>query len=229
MKIVHYIPLITLASVCLLRAQTNGTGSANATTNANTNTVSQILALVTTNPPAAKPQPQEIVIQSAGPAVFEQVEHGLRVVYRDQVRVDSPSFKLRCEWLRADLSQTGHPTNIVAETNVLIDATLNQGPVRATGEKAVYVYTVQNEVTNETVTLTGDAVADYKGVTNEADLIELDLIKLTMTIPANPKTFISGNFTGRLPGTNSPMVETNAPTMEANRPPTTPDRTNTLK
>ncbi len=50
--------------------------------------------------------------------------------------------------------------HIVAETNVVIDATDDKGQkMHATGEKTVYVFAVQNGVTNETVTLTGNAEA----------------------------------------------------------------------
>lgn len=236
MKIVHYIPLlalITLVGAGLLQAQTNATESANATTNLNTNAVSQILALVATNPPAAKPQPQQLVIQSVGPAVFEQVGHGLRMIYRDHVRADSPSLKLRCDWLRADLSQAGRPTNIVAETNVVIDATDVKGkPIHATGDRAVYVYDVLDGATNETLTLTnnaGNATAEYKGITMKGDPIIVDLIRQTITTPNSGETIIRGNFTGKLPGTNSPALETNAPAAETNRPSMTTHQTNALK
>ena len=83
------------------------------------------------------------------------------MIYRDHVRVDSPDMKLRCEWLAADLPQAGgRVTNIVAETNVVIDATDDKGQkMHATGDKTVYVFAIQNGVTNETVTLTGNAKA----------------------------------------------------------------------
>ena len=75
--------------------------------------------------------------------------------------MDDPEIKLHCEWLVADLPQTGGAsTNIVAETNVVIDATDDKGQkMHATGDKAVYVYAVENGVTNEMVTLTGHAKA----------------------------------------------------------------------
>ncbi len=67
-------------------------------------------------------------------------------------------MKLSCEWLAADLPQDGgHVDHIVAETNVVIDFADESGQtIHATGEKAVYVYEVQNGATNETVTLTGN-------------------------------------------------------------------------
>ena len=67
-------------------------------------------------------------------------------------------MKLHCEWLVADLPQTGRISHIVAETNVVIDATDDKGQnMHATGDKAVYTYDVENGVTNEMVTLTGNA------------------------------------------------------------------------
>lgn len=208
---------MTAAIAGLLHAQTNETRNTNTSTNVNTNAVNQILALVTTNAPTAKPEPSEIVIEPDGPATFEQVGNGFRVVYRDHVRVNSPQLKLWCEWLAADIPESsGQPTNIVAETNVVFDATWVKGEkMHGTSDKAVYAFSIQNGVTNATVTLTGDAEVDYKGITNNGDSIILDLIHQTMNIPTNPKTFISGNFTGKLPSTNSPIVETNLPPTAA--------------
>lgn len=214
MKCFYYIALITLANPWALQAQTS--------TNANTNAVNQILALVTTNAPAAKPKPSETVITADGPAEFDQANHMVRVTYRDHVRVDSPQLKLWCEWLVADLPETsGHPTNIVAETNVVIDATGDKGAkMHATGDKAVYAFRIQNGVTNETVTLTGDAEAHYKQITFRGEQIVLDLIHHTLSSPTNSKTFIvQGNLASSASGSNSVAVQTNLPIVETNLPP----------
>lgn len=232
MKTFCYIAFVTLATAGTLSAQTNATTNTAAAVNANTNAVNQILALVTTNPPPAKPQLQETVIQADGPADFDQTEYGLRVIHRENVRVDSPTLRLRCEWLAADLSQaTGQPTNIVAETNVVINAIDDQGhKMHATGDKAVYVYGVTDGLTNETVTLTGHATAEYQQVSVQGDTIILDLAHHTMNVPTGPTTVIRGSFTGRTAGTNS-LVETNAPvagtnssTRETNLPPAATSR-----
>ncbi len=217
MKIFSYIALIALAGVGTLRAQTNTTAS----TNANTNAVDEILALVTTNAPAPKPQPRpETVIEADGPADFEQTEHGARVIYRDHVRVDSPDLKLRCEWLAADLSQaSGRATNIVAETNVVIDATDDKGQkMHATGDKVVYVFAIQNGVTNETVTLTGDAKAEYKQITLTGDPIIWDRTNNRLYVPSNPKMVFHQDLTSATTGPNSPVVETNLPPAATNQP-----------
>ena len=90
-------------------------------------------------------------------------------------------MKLTCALLVADLPQSGGRLNhIVAETNVVIDAKDDEGqPIHATSDKTVYDYNVQNGVTNETVTLTGNPqpqVKTYQGTfvsTNWADVDHL--------------------------------------------------------
>jgi len=100
-------------------------------------------------------------------------------VYRGHVRVDDPQMQLTCEQLSADMPQEGgHVSHIVAETNVVIDFMDNKGLTnRATGDKAVYIYSVQGGVTNETVTLTGDPqpqMEDGQGNTIVGDVIVWD-------------------------------------------------------
>jgi len=207
MKFFCCIVLIGLANVRMLPAQTS------------TNAADQILALVTTNAPVYRPTPRsETVIEADGPADFEQTEHGGRVIYRDHVRVDAPDLKLRCEWLAADLSQaSGRVTNIVAETNVVIDATDDKGQkMHATGDKTVYVFAILNGVTNETVTLTGDARAEYKQITLTGDPIIWDRANNRLYVPSNPKMVFHQDLTGATTGTNSPVVETNSPPPPTN-------------
>jgi lipopolysaccharide transport protein LptA len=214
-KIFCYIALIALAAAGTLRAQTNAI--ANTSTNANTNAVSQILALVTTNAPAAKPQPR-------GPTHIESdsVDFNLatrEATYRGHVRVDDPQMKLSCAWLVADLPQNGSRiTNIIAETNVVIDATDDRGQtMHATGNKAVYVYTVQNGVTNETVTLTGNAkVENAKGWLTGEPII---LNRATGDVTASNEHMVFWqNLNGAMADTNAPVIETNAPAAETNSP-----------
>ena len=214
MKILTYIALIVVASAGALRAQTNSTA------------VDEILALVTTNAPAPKPQPRpETLIEADGPADFDLA--GRRVIYHDNVRVDDPEMKLRCEWLAADLPQTGgRVTNIIAETNVVIDATDDKGQkMHATGDQAVYAYNVQDGVTNETVTLTGNArMEDAQGWLTGNSII-WDRARNRLSVPNNPKMVIHGNLDGAMAGTNSPVAQTNSsPTTnsaatETNLPP----------
>jgi lipopolysaccharide transport protein LptA len=199
-KILNYIALIALANAGTLRAQPN------------TNAVEEILALVTTNAPAPKPQPRtETLIESDGPADFDLA--GRHVVYHDHVRVDDPEMKLRCEWLAADLPPPagGRVTNIVAETNVVIDATDDKGQkMHATGDRAVYVYNVENGVTNETVTLTGNARLEDAQGWMTGDSIIWDRARNRLSVPNNPKMVIHGNLNGAMAGTNSPVAQTNS-------------------
>lgn len=131
----------------------------------NSNAVNEILALVTTNQPAPPPVTPDnapkmprgpTTIASAGPAEFDLNQHW--VTYSDHVMASDAQMKLTCEWLMANLPQNGeHMTNIVAETNVVVDFKNENGQqAHATGDKAVYYYHVENGVTNETVTLTGN-------------------------------------------------------------------------
>jgi lipopolysaccharide transport protein LptA len=210
-KILGYIALMALAGVGPLRAQMN----------TNTNAVDEILALVTTNAPAPKPQPRpETLIEADGPADFDLAGH--RVVYHEHVRVDSPNMKLSCEWLAADLPQSGgRVTNIVAETNVVIDATDDKGQkMHATGDKAVYVYSVENGVTNETVTLTGNARLENTQGWLTGDSIIWDRAHERLSVPSNPKMIFHQTLNGVAIGTNAPPVETNLPPV-ATRPPAT--------
>ncbi len=147
------ILILTLAcAIAMLPAQTNTA----------TNGVESILALVTTNHPPtaatnspAKP-PRYVHIQSVGPAVLDFDNHW--VTYSDNVCVTNEQMKLTCEWIKAEFTSAGdQATNIVAETNVVIDFLDPKGRQgRAIGTNALYVFQVHNGLTNETVTLTGD-------------------------------------------------------------------------
>ena len=208
-----------------------GAGPLRAQMNTNTNAVDEILALVTTNAPALKPQPRpETRIEAEGPADFDLA--GRRVIYHEHVRVDSPNMKLSCEWLAADLPQTGgRVTNIVAETNVVIDATDDKGQqMHATGDKAVYVYGVENGVTNETVTLTGNARLENTQGWLTGDSIIWDRMHERLSVPSNPKMIFHQTLNGMAAGTNSLPEETNltpvatrSPATDTNSPPAKPD------
>lgn len=194
-----------------------GVGLSRAQTNAHTNAVGEILALVTTNAPAPKPQSHpETLIQADGPADFDL--GGRRVVYHEHVRVDSANMKLTCEWLAADLPQTGNRvTNIVAETNVVVDATDEKGQkMHATGDKAVYVYNVENGVTNETVTLTGNARLENGQGWLTGDSIIWDRVHERLSVPSNPKMIFHQAIASSETGTNSPATATNLPPAVTN-------------
>jgi lipopolysaccharide export system protein LptA len=150
---------------------------ASAQTNTATNGVDSILALVTTNRPAApaatnQPDPanqqrEPVMISSAGPLIMDMINHWL--TYSDNVHVTDGQMKMTCEWLKANFPANGEqvdqPTNIVAETNVVVDFVDTKGQKgRALGDKAVYQFQVLNGITNETVTLTGNPPKILQGV-----------------------------------------------------------------
>ena len=139
-----------------------GVGMLPAQTNTATNSVDSLLALVTTNRPAATNQPdpasqprEPLTIKSTGPLIIDMINHWL--TYSDNVHVTDGQMKMTCEWLKANFSANGEqPTNVIAETNVVIDYTDPKGQKgRALGNKAVYLFQVKNGATNETLTLTG--------------------------------------------------------------------------
>lgn len=138
------ICLIAIAALCAwaVRAQTGADGSA-------------------TRPPT--------LIESAS-VDFDMT--GRRAVYRGDVRVDDPQMKLTCAHLVVDLPpDAGHPNHIVAETNVAVNFLDNKGRTNyAICDKAVYDYSVQGKLTNETVTFSGHASvtnADGSWITGE--------------------------------------------------------------
>lgn len=218
-RIFCLVGLLALANNGMLRAQTNtNVAVANAT-----NAAAKVSVPVATNanvvlPPKPRPPTR---IEAEGPADFDLT--GRRMIYRDHVRVDDPEMKLSCEWLAADLPPDGgHVTNIVAETNVVIDFADEKGqPYHATGDKAAYFYHVQGGVTNETITLTGNPaqIEDALG-TQTGDEIIFDRVNNRVSIPKNAKMVSRQNLNGAIPGTNSPPV-TRPPTDVTNSPPAT--------
>ena len=205
MKIFYLIVLFALAGVWTLRAQTN------------TNAVDEILALVTTNAPVPKPQPARQPTRIESDSVdFDLTAH--RAIYHGHMRVEDPEMKLNCEWLTADLPQEGGRINhIVAETNVVADFTDEKGQtMHATGDKAVYVYDMQNGVTNETVTLTGNPELENSQGKSTGDVIVWNRARNHLDI-TNPKIVFRQNINGAMAGTNSPVVETNLPPVATNQ------------
>ncbi len=205
-----------------------GAGPLRAQLNTNTNAVDEILALVTTNAPAPKPPSPRAPTRIESDRVdFDLTGH--EATYRGHVYVDDPEMKLHCEWLVADLPQTGHISHIVAETNVVIDATDGKGQkMHATGDKAVYTYNVLNGVTNEIVTLTGNAKVENAQGWLTGEPITLDCV--TKLVHAdNMKMVYWQNLNSAMAATNSLMAQTNAPLVETNLPPvaTRPPATDT--
>lgn len=160
MKVPCFLFLTLVCGVAALPAQTNTVANASAGSNG----VDSILALVTTNRPAASPATNQpaarprgpIFIHSSGPAVVDMENHW--VTYSDSVLVTNPEMKLTCEWAKANFpANWEQATNVVAQTNVIVDYVDPKGQKgRALGDKAVYLFQIVNGLTNETVTLTGD-------------------------------------------------------------------------
>ena len=202
------VGLLALANTGRLCAQTNTNVVVVGATNAAVKAALPAATNTTRVVPPPKPRPLTL-IEADGPADFDLT--GRRVIYHDHVRVDSPEMKLSCEWLAADLPQDGgRVTNIVAETNVVMDATDDKGQkMHATGDRAVYVYAVQNGATNETVTLTGSARVENAQGWLTGDLIIWDRAHNHLSVPANPKMIVRGNFEGTTAATNSPAATTN--------------------
>jgi lipopolysaccharide transport protein LptA len=132
-----------------------------------------------------------------------------RGVYIGHVKVDNPEMKLRCEQLTVALAseaEASQPTNIVAEVNVVMDFTDEKGQsTEATGDKAVYQFSDQGGVTNETVALTGNPKVENARATVTGREITWDVITghMTVTNPKmNPKPSPGGSA-----GTNAPALK----------------------
>jgi len=190
--------LMAIAVLCsgLVYAQTDVTGqgsSPGATTNL---------------PDATTPPRAPTRIDSDQSADFDL--NGHQAIYRGHVRVDDPEMKLTCALLVADVPQGGgHPNRIVAETNVVIDFTDAKGQTNhATGDKAVYSYNVENGVTNETVTLTGNPQMENAQGTQAGDVIVWDRANNKLHFD-NPHMVFRQNLNSLSAGTNPPPVKTN--------------------
>lgn len=137
---------------------------------------------------------------------------GHEATYRGHVRVDDPQMKLTCEKLVADVPAAGgHVNHIVAETNVVIDFLDDKGNTNhATGDQAVYVYSEEGGITNETVTLTGNPQMENAQGTLTGDVIVWDRLNNHLSA-SNQKMIFRQSFKGALASTNPPpAAATNA-------------------
>jgi lipopolysaccharide export system protein LptA len=195
--------LIVIAAWCgwMVHAQTNVTAQSSP-------------ASATTNSPDATPPPRAPTrIDSDNSADFDL--NGRQAIYRGHVRVDDPEMKLTCALLVADVPQAGgRPNHIVAETNVVIDFTDERGQTNhATSDKAVYLYNVQNGVTNETVTLTGNPQMENAQGTQAGDVIIWDRANNKIHFD-NPHMIFRQNLNSAVADTNPPpatAAKTNFP------------------
>jgi len=168
-------------------------------------------ASATTNSPdATRPPRAPTRIDSDNSADFDL--NGHQAIYRGHVRVDDPEMKLTCAWLVADVPPAGgHPSHIVAETNVVIDFTDTKGQTNhATSDKAVYLYNVQNGVTNETVTLTGNPQMENAQGTQAGDVIIWYRTDNKIHFD-NPHMILRQNLNGATADTNSPPATVEKP------------------
>jgi len=158
----------------------------------------------------AAPQLMRMMDIHADSADFDG--NGHTVTYHGNVRVNNPDTKLTCAQLVADLTESGgRPTHIVAETNVVIDSTDDKGQTtHVTSDKAVYDYNVQNGVTNETVTLTGNPQPQVENAqgTMVADVIIWNRASNGYQFKGNYH-MVSRQNPGVVTDTNSPPAMTN--------------------
>ena len=106
------------------------------------------------NVPAKQAPEQQLEIDS-DQGYFDGLTN--QMVYVGHVFVtDHVKAKMTCERLTVDIPLDGsHPTNIVADTRVVIDLLEGGRTNHITADRAVYAYSVKSGITNETVTFTG--------------------------------------------------------------------------
>lgn len=164
----------------------------------------------------SKPERPPTLIQSASGA-FDLIAH--RAIYYGNVHVDDPQMTLTCALLTADLPQSNEQTkHIVAETNVVIDSVDEKGQTNhATSDKAIYDYYVKDGVTNETVTLTGNARMETVQGTLTGEPIIWDRANNRLTA-TNQKMVFNQNIGNALANTNAPAAKTNIPPQKPDWP-----------
>jgi lipopolysaccharide transport protein LptA len=138
-----------------------------------------------------------------------------QAVYAGHVQVADPQMKLTCAQLVVGLPEPGqHISHIVAETNVMVDFNDGKGQtMHATGDRAIYAYSLQGGVTNETVTLTGHAQVESAQGTLTGEPIVWDRANNRMTAANQQMTFRQS--------LDSIAARTNAPAAKTNFPPGT--------
>jgi len=160
-----------------------------------------------TNAPTVSRAPTRIDSDSVD---FDMNTNARTATYLGHVHVDDPQMKLTCAWLLADLPQGGGRVNhIVAETNVVIDFTDDKGQTNhVTGDKAVYDYSVQGAVTNETVTLTGHPQVENAQETIKGEPIVWDRANNHFSA-VNETMIFRQNLDSAIIRTNSAAANTN--------------------
>jgi lipopolysaccharide transport protein LptA len=134
-----------------------------------------------------------------------------QVIYTGNVQVDDPRMKLTCEQLIAYLPPSGGLDHLVALTNVVMDSVDEKGQTNhATSDMAVYEHNVKNGVTNETVTLTGNARIRSGQDWMTGEPIVWDRVNNSMRAE-NPKMILYQNSTNSLMNPNTSPAKTNFP------------------
>jgi len=174
-----------------------------------------------TNTSGTLPMPRGPTLISSESADFDLGGH--EATYRGHVRVEDPQMNLACEWLVADVPQSGgHVNHILAETNVVIDFKDDKGRTNhATGKKAVYAYSESGGMTNETVTLTGDPQMETAQGTLNGDVIVWDRQNNRLSA-TNQKMLFRQSLSGITADTNPSSTGTNSSVInKTNLPPGT--------
>lgn len=128
-----------------------------------------LLAGAQTNALIPKMSLAQIVIKSHQ-AYYDGNAH--QIIYYDDVLATNASLRMTCAWLAIDMPSTGNPTNIVAETNVVMNFTDQKGQTNLlVADKAVYSYSLANSVTNETITFTGHTRYENANIIETGDPI----------------------------------------------------------
>ncbi len=129
-----------------------------------------------------------------------------RASYRGHVSVVDPKIKLTCVLLVLDLPENGgRLSHVLAQTNVVIDFTDDQGvKYHITSKQAVYQYKVANSVTNETVTFTGNPIASTAQGTIYSEPMVWDRADGQLHF-TNPRMISNQNLNSAGAGTNSPV------------------------
>jgi len=156
-------------------------------------------ALADTNAPAKKAVAQSIEIDSDS---FYYDGNSNQVVYLGNVSVtDFVRAWLRCQQLTVYLPAGGsEPTNIVAETNVVVDALDDQGQTNhITADKATYSFSLTTNsssaapmvVTNRLITFNGynrDVDVENPHLSMTAEPLIYDISKRSLHTPGRVKT-----------------------------------------
>lgn len=128
-------------------------------------------------------------------------------VYDGDVLVKDPQMKLRCQWMKATMPLSGGRINhIVCKTNVVIDYTDQKGQTNhITSDQAVYDYNVQDSVTNETITFTGNPRLENAQMISTGDPIVWN--RQTGAVDVTGEKMIIKGDLGAVPGRTNGAVK----------------------